>query len=163
MKACFPDWHSDGNIRNKEQAEAYAVKSEVGKWKGGAKEEEARPGGTERSRNKWLEILVLAETGKFEELKNPFPGKHLRYLSVLMNAAAQERVTRMVGEEVCQIDLKKKNMHICGDPGSGKTWLAGKKCGPRAYLKSHPKWFDGLTERTTGLVWNDPQEMTSRR
>jgi hypothetical protein len=88
-----------------------------------------------------------------------YPGEYLRYRATLNNIATEERMKELTAEANQGVPLKQKNVYIYGDPGTGKSWLAREACGPRAYLKAQNKWFDGLREETTGLVWNDLQDM----
>jgi replication-associated recombination protein RarA len=42
--------------------------------------------------------------------------------------------------------LKRKNLFLWGDPGTGKTWLARTRVGPTSHLKQQNKGWDAPQE-----------------
>jgi hypothetical protein len=105
------------------------------------------------------EIVRLVETGNIEEVKREFPQEYLYTNATIEKMATRCLITQLQQEEIQPIHPKRKNVYLLGDPGTGKPFLARKRCGICPFNKTQNKWFDGLSSQTPGIIWNDLQPM----
>jgi hypothetical protein len=116
-----------------------------------------KTGGVGTGQEKWTELLRLIEEGNIDEIKNRYPRDWIIHHAMISKLAAEKKLERLLKEMDGQPepDLKAKNVFIWGDAGTGKTHLARARSGERPYLKLQCKWWDGISDQATGIIWND--------
>ena len=111
--------------------EEYGTPPESQKRKGEA--------GAEASKAKWRKIDTLAREGKFDELREEFPGEWVRCHRTL-KAIRQETFNSEV-----TLDGELRNEYLWGEAGAGKSRRARRE-NPGAYVKDidydSEKWWD---------------------
>jgi hypothetical protein len=111
--------------------------------------------GGQANKARWDELMELTRRGDLEEILKQFPGEYFRFSTTIEKLIAMAQMAMMQEKPVEPVDLHKKNFYICGDPGTGKTWLAREMAGTRPYAKAQNKCWDGWSQANTGIVFND--------
>jgi hypothetical protein len=164
LKHLFPRINIQVGIRKKKEAELYVRKENRIAWEHQrtgyfrAHVEQKRDEREEKRREakeKFEDIITLAEDGNLQQIKNKYPMEYLRMFTTLHKIATDAKLTKSAELPNRQVQLHQKNKFIYGDAGTGKTWMARDMCGPKPYLKGQNKWWDGWDGTHTGILFND--------
>jgi hypothetical protein len=93
--------------------------------------------------------------GRVDEIVDKYPEEYMRHTPTILKEAADAELARAQSQPNELVDLRRKNMFIWGDAGTGKTWLAREICKPRPYMKGQNKWWCGWNQRYTAIIFND--------
>nr|ATP66715.1 Rep [Rodent circovirus] len=114
-------------------------KGEESQWSTSRKEDE-----------KWTNIRNWAKKGQLQMIEQNYPREFIIYERQYQRIAAEERMKTL---GIFQGDLKKKNVWIWGEPGTGKSKWANSQCPiHQIYRKMASKWWDGYDINSHKLI-----------
>jgi hypothetical protein len=91
--------------------------------------------------DKWGEAMELAQEGKLSELQALYPAIYTSHIGAFQRIAAEEEIKRL---EIYNGELRRKNIWLWGEPGTGKSrWANSKFPLNEIYRKMATKWWDG--------------------
>lgn len=108
---------------------------------------EEEKGAKEKERH--LEVIRLAEQGKFEEIKQNHPDKYLRYKRQIESIRNDEIAAR----ELPTLDPSVRMQWYYGPSGTGKSRKARTE-NPHAFMKAGNKWWCGYKTQET-VIFED--------
>lgn len=147
VKTLIPRAHLERQRGSIAQAIDYCKKD------GDFQESGERPYGPEGQKNQWKEVILLAEAGKLEEIKDKFPSIFLRYHAKLLGLHKPERPLIL--------DILENEWWV-GPTGTGKSRTLWTQY-PDHFQKSLNKWWDGYTNQETVAIeeWAPRNEVTA--
>lgn len=112
-----------------------------------------RPRGGELQRDKWKDIVKLAEAGKINDIKSSYPDVYFRYTSKLFSLYKPERPIILDTLE---------NEWWVGPTGTGKSRTLWSMY-PNHFSKTLNKWWDGYANEETVAIeeWSPKNECTA--
>lgn len=110
-------------------------------------------GGRLTQKQRWRELIRLAEIGDLESIKSEFPGEYLRYFERLRSLRVRPAV-------VLQGDLEHEWWY--GGTGTGKSSTLW-RLHPNHYSKELNKWWDGYADEEIVAIeeWAPKNECTA--
>jgi len=111
------------------------------------------PVGPQGQTNKWKQILILARSGKMQEIEDNYPSEFIRYHSKLLGLHRPERPLILESLE---------NEWWHGETGTGKSRTLWSLY-PVHFQKSLNKWWDGYQGQEVVAIeeWSPKNECTS--
>lgn len=112
-----------------------------------------KPRGGELQKDKWKDVIQLAEAGKIDDIKKDYPDVYFRYTSKLFGLYKPERPIIL--------DVLENEWWV-GPTGTGKSrtlWTLY----PKHFPKTLNKWWDGYTNEETVAIeeWSPKNECTA--
>jgi hypothetical protein len=168
LKVIFPSINIKGRLQNDVAARDYAIKDGNILWNYGefssgedlstVKIKRAAAGG-QANKERWTRIMELAQNNEIPTIIAEFPAEFFRFNTTIEKIAANAHMRQLQSKPPAVVDLLKKNFYIWGHAGTGKTYHARKMAGSLPYSKAQNKWWDGFSEKNTGIVFNDISPM----
>lgn len=133
------EWHIEQRKGSVEECIAYCKKEENFIESGIPKPESSLKNS---NKERYQELLTLAQSGQMDELKIKYPGEYIRHHRNL-HAVHVEAMKASSNEKIC--------LWLVGEPGSGKSRFA-QDFDQDAYWKNPNKWWDGFQNNKTVII-----------
>lgn len=148
-RQCLPRAHLEPQRGTCNQAIAYCQKE--GDWEEWGDKPQHGGGGTQRE--KWRELIQLAEDGDMDTIKDKFPGEYLRYFQRLRSL--RKRTTGVLDGEL-------EHEWWYGPTGTGKSRTLWRLF-PGHYPKELNKWWCGYEDEDVVAIeeWSPKNECTA--
>lgn len=149
VKEMLPRAHLEVQRGTCNQAAEYCKKD--GEWEEWG--DKPDHGGGKTQREKWRDIITLAELGQLDELRERFPGEFFRYY---------ERMRSLRIRPATPIDGPLEHEWWVGDTGTGKSRRLWREY-PEHYAKELNKWWDGYRDEDIVAIeeWAPKNECTA--